>query len=85
MKEEIINKANEISNEIKRLDGEIDKLFDFMPPVKENWIVSFIGTKFKKKIIRYGHEIELTNEDMQTLIELRCKLVKELKKQLEEM
>lgn len=77
MERNVLEKANELTTEIERLNKEIVEL-----PVNK------LLRKYKFKAGRYifrDFEIELTKDDIKALIDLRLNRVKELEKELEEL
>lgn len=101
MQEETLKKANEIKKRIEQLDKEIERLFDFMPPTRDaikekrpdrfGWILE-IGRRKKKSnpreetIMKMGYrEIEITNDDIRAMMNLRLNELKELRQEMEEL
>lgn len=77
MKRDVLEKANELTTEIERLNKEIVEL-----PVNK------LLRKYKFKAGGYifrNFEIELTNDDIKALVDLRVKQVEKLKRELEEL
>ena len=75
MKRDVLEKANELTAEIRRLKKEIVDM-----PLHR----LLKRYKYKAEYSNYGDLImELTNEDIKALIDLRLKRVKELEKELE--
>lgn len=96
MNRETLKRAEEISEEIKRLENEINELPRYIidkRAYKEsgNMYVKRILERYKFKVrIPHGYfqkdlELEMSEEDLQALVELRVKKVKELEKELEEL
>ena len=96
MKRKTFQRAEEISKEIKRLENEI---IEFPRYIVDKKAYEESGYMYVKRILeRYKFkvripkgvfqkdlEFELSEEDLQALVELRVKKVKELEKELEEL
>lgn len=99
MQNETLERANRIKKRIDQLDSEITKLFDFMPPTRDTikekrpgrfgWIMDIGKRKNNSKeetVMKIGYrEIEITNDDIRAMMDLRTREIKELKQELEEL
>lgn len=77
MKRDVLERGNELTAEIERLNKEIVEL-----PVNK------LLRKYKFKAGGYifrNFEIELTKDDIKALIDLRLKQIEKLEKELEEL
>lgn len=91
MTEEKLEVANIIKDKIDKLDKEIDDLMGIMPPVRREFARKNIRGPFKK-IKRTGVilkdediEIELSNEDVRALVDIRTSEQEALRQVLEEI
>lgn len=96
MNKETLNRANQIKQQIEQLQKEIDEFPRYIVDQKE---YEKSGHMYIKRLLvreRYrlrvpkgiylkDLEFELSEEDLQALVELRQKKVKELEKELEEL
>lgn len=91
-----LNKANQIKQQIEQLQKEIDEFPRYIVDRKEYeksghmYIKRFImrerwKLKVPKGVFTKDLEFELSEEDLQALVELRQRKVKELEKELEEL
>lgn len=91
-----LNKANQIKQQIEQLQKEIDEFPRYIVDRKEYeksghmYIKRFImrerwKLKVPKGIFTKDLEFELSEEDLQALVELRQRKVKQLEKELEEL
>ncbi|WP_104804880.1 hypothetical protein [Blautia marasmi] len=87
MKDKDFQRAQELKREIERLDSEIYLLYDFMPPTNRNWVTKLLY-KVKRLIMinsfyAVTREIELTNDDVRALQDLRIAKQDQLKTEFE--
>ena len=95
MTNEKIEFANLLKRKIKHLDGEIQLLMDLFPPVrsanrlgagKRGWLQKIrSGKLIHKKLGLVEREIELSNEDIRALTDIRTAEREALQQVLEEL
>lgn len=101
MNDETLQRANEIKDRLKQIDEEKDLLIEFFPPTKENCrkkgMYGRIMRLFhaneeaeKKKWINlagtnYQNCLEVTNDDIRAMYELRNVEQKELEEEFERL
>ena len=95
MTNEKIEFANLLKRKINHLDGEIQLLMDLFPPVrsanrlgagKRGWLQKIrSGKLIHKKLGLVEREIELSNEDIRALTDIRTAAREALQQVLEEL
>lgn len=91
MTEEKLEVANIIKDKIDKLDKEIDDLMDIMPPVRREFVKKNRRGPFRKikrtgiTLKDEGIEIELSNEDVRALVDIRTSEQEALRQVLEEI